>query len=93
MRTIERATIFKRDFKRELKGQHRMSLNKDLPEILKKLANDEPLEPRHHDHNLTGNWVGFRECHIKSDLLLIYSKPDDSTLRLARLGSHSKLFG
>jgi mRNA interferase YafQ len=42
---------------------------------------------------LAGDWAGYRECHIKPDLLLIYKKPDDETLRLARLGSHSELFG
>lgn len=35
--------------------------------------------------------MGYRECHIKPDL--IYRKPDAHTLRLARLGSHSELFG
>jgi len=44
---------------------------------------------------LSGDWSGYRECHIKPDLLLllIYRKPDANTLRLARLGSHSELFG
>jgi mRNA interferase YafQ len=42
--------------------------------------------------SLSGNWAGYRECHLKPDLLLIYCKPDASTLRLARLGSHSELF-
>lgn len=93
MRAIDRATKFKRDYKRELKGKHRATLGKDLPEILVALANDEPLEPRHSDYNLTGNWVNYRECHIKPDLLLIYAKPDADTLRLVRLGSHSELFG
>ncbi len=93
MRTIDRSTKFKRDYKRELKGQHQAILGKDLPEILIALANDEPLEPRHFDHNLTGNWISFRECHVKPDLLLIYAKPDADTFRLVRLGSHSELFG
>ncbi|WP_438270874.1 type II toxin-antitoxin system YafQ family toxin [Rhodomicrobium lacus] len=43
------------------------------------------------DHALTGNWAGHRECHLKPDLLLIYDKPDDETLVLRRLGSHSDL--
>jgi len=51
------------------------------------------LEPRHRDHDLTGDWAGYRECHIKPDLLLIYRKPDSETLWLARLGSHGELFG
>ncbi len=37
--------------------------------------------------------MGYRECHIKPDLLLIYRKVDDDILRLARLDSHSKIFG
>ncbi|ENY1010430.1 type II toxin-antitoxin system YafQ family toxin [Pseudomonas aeruginosa] len=45
------------------------------------------------DHDLSGDWAGYRECHIKPDLLLIYRKSDADTLRLARLGSHSELFG
>ncbi|MGD1641148.1 type II toxin-antitoxin system YafQ family toxin [Klebsiella pneumoniae] len=48
---------------------------------------------RYRDHDLSGDWAGYRECHIKPDLLLIYRKSDADTLRLARLGSHSELFG
>jgi mRNA interferase YafQ len=61
--------------------------------VLKALAADQPLEPRHRDHDLTGDWIGYRECHIKPDLLLIYRKVSDDQLILARLGSHSELFG
>jgi mRNA interferase YafQ len=42
---------------------------------------------------LTGDWAGYRECHLKPDLLLIYRKIGEETLTLARLGSHSELFG
>jgi mRNA interferase YafQ len=93
MRTIERASAFKRDYKRERKSKHRTTLDADLKPILTKLVNDSPLEPLHRDHDLTGNWVGYRECHIKPDLLLIYRLTNNDMLRLARLGSHSKLFG
>jgi mRNA interferase YafQ len=51
------------------------------------------LPENNRDHALSGDWAGYRECHIKPDLLLIYRKPDPDTLRLARLGSHSELFG
>ncbi|MGA9070320.1 MAG: type II toxin-antitoxin system YafQ family toxin [Terracidiphilus sp.] len=57
------------------------------------LANDQPLEQRLRDHDLSGDWSGYRECHVKPDLLLIYRKAEDNSLRLARLGSHSELFG
>lgn len=50
------------------------------------------LPEKNLDHGLSGEWNGYRECHIKPDLLLIYKKPDQFTLRLARLGSHSELF-
>ncbi|HLB56220.1 MAG TPA: type II toxin-antitoxin system YafQ family toxin [Coxiellaceae bacterium] len=92
MRTIERSTIFKRDYKRELKGRHRSTLDNDLHAVLEKLISDTPLPARYRDHNLSGDWVGYRECHIKPDLLLIYRNTENDVLRLARLGSHSLLF-
>ena len=61
--------------------------------VLVALANDLTLDSRHRDHDLSGDLGGYRECHVKPDLLLIYRKPDANTLRLARLGSHSELFG
>ena len=57
------------------------------------LLSDKVLPEHNRDHALSGDWMGYRECHIKPDLLLIYRKPDADTLRLARLGSHSELFG
>ena len=92
MLTIDRANAFRRDYKREAKGQHRAALEDELVDVLKALVNGKALETRHRDHELTGEWAGYRECHIKPDLLLIYKTPDPYTLRLARLGSHSELF-
>jgi mRNA interferase YafQ len=91
MRTIERTGKFKRDFKRELKGQYGKTLNTELPALLRDLAEDRPLDPRHRDHALTGEWKDHRDCHVRPDLVLIYRKPDDDTLELVRLGSHSEL--
>jgi mRNA interferase YafQ len=91
MRTIERHGKFKRDWKRESKGAHRSSLEADFIKILTLLATDQPLDPRYRDHALTGNWKDHRDCHIKPDLVLIYRKPDDTTLQLVRLGSHAEL--
>lgn len=93
MRTIDRSSAFKRDYKREAKGQHRATLEDALKLVLLALATDRPLAARYRDHDLSGDWAGYRECHIKPDLLLIYRKSDSDTLRLARLGSHSELFG
>ena len=91
MRTIERTTKFKRDFRRELKGRHRATVDGDMIAVLQLLAFDKPLDERYRDHALSGNWAGQRDCHIRPDLVLIYKKPDEDTLRLARLGSHSEL--
>jgi mRNA interferase YafQ len=91
MRTIEWTTQFKRDFKRESKGQYRATLDDDLFTIVERLANDQALDARYHDHSLSGNWKDHRDCHIKPDLVLIYQKPDTKTIRLVRLGSHSEL--
>ncbi len=91
MRTIEWTSQFKRDYKREGKGQHRATLDVDLFPVVDTLANDQLLEPRYRDHALTGEWKDYRDCHIKPDLVLIYQKPDDDTMRLVRLGSHSEL--
>lgn len=91
MRTIERTGQFRRDYKREAKGQYRATLDAELVPVLTALAEDRPLEPRHRDHALTGDWNDHRDCHVKPDLVLIYQKPDATTLRLVRLGSHSEL--
>ena len=91
MRKIERTGQFRRDYKRAARGQHRVSLDTSLVPVLVALVNDEPLEPKHHDHALSGDWKDHRDCHVKPDLVLIYQKPDPDTLRLVRLGTHSEL--
>ncbi len=91
MRTIRRTGAFKRDYKREKKGRHRKTLDDDLLAAVSRLAADKPLPQRYRDHRLAGEWKDHRDCHIKPDLVLIYRKPDDETLDLVRLGSHSEL--
>jgi mRNA interferase YafQ len=91
MREIERTTQFKRDFKREMKIRHRATLETTLAGVLRDLAADIPLAEKHRDHSLSGKWSGFRDCHVKPDLVLVYEKPDEETLRLVPLGSHSEL--
>ena len=92
MRTIERTSQFKRDCRRgESRGRHRTYLDASLALMVEALANDQPLEPRHHDHALSGEWGDHRDCHVKLDLVLIYQTPGADTLRLVRLGSHVEL--
>lgn len=91
MRRIERTAQFKRDYKREAKGQYRATLDAELLPVMQSLVCNQPLEPRHQDHALTGQWKDHRDCHIKPDLVLIYRRPDEEVLQLVRLGSHSEL--
>lgn len=91
MRSLERTTRFKRDYKREQKSDP--DIGRLLSAVLTLLASDEPLPERLSDHPLSGEWKGFRDCHIKPDLVLIYQKRGHDVLSLARLGSHSELFG
>jgi mRNA interferase YafQ len=91
MRTIEETTRFRRDYKREKRGQHRRRLDALLTEVIDMLAADTPLPPRYQDHPLAGDWSDHRDCHVRPDLILIYRKPDADTLQLVRLGSHSEL--
>ncbi len=49
------------------------------------------LEVKYVDHSLSGNWNGFRDCHVKPDLVLIY-RAHETTLQLARIGSHNDVF-
>ncbi|HEV2363030.1 MAG TPA: type II toxin-antitoxin system YafQ family toxin [Caulobacteraceae bacterium] len=91
MRRIERTGRFKRDYQRELRGPHGKLLEKTLRSVLEALTMGDTLDARYRDHPLTGEWAGFRDCHIRPDLVLIYEKPDDQVLRLMRLGSRSEL--
>lgn len=89
MRTIERTSAFKKDYKRIKANPRHRNIDALLESALKLLADDVPFLT---DHSLIGEWKDHRECHLKPDLLLIYTKPDTATLRLVRFGTHSDLF-
>jgi mRNA interferase YafQ len=91
MREIKYTTRFRRDYRREKSAQHGKKLDALLMEVVNLLANDTPLPHRNFDHPLSGEWSDHRDCHIRSDLILIYREPDSGTLELVRLGSHSEL--
>ena len=81
---------FKKDLKIIAKRGYDLML---LDGIVEKLANHIPLEEKYRDHSLTGNYKGFRECHIQSDWLLIYRiNETEVMLMLSRTGTHSDLF-
>jgi mRNA interferase YafQ len=91
LRDIERTTKFKKDFKREMRSDARVS--NLLVAALELLVTDAALPERLRDHALSGDWDNCRDCHLKPDLVLIYEKVDDDLLRLVCSGSHSELFG
>lgn len=91
MRIVRYTSRFRRDYKREQSGRHSKRLDAGLMEAVTMLSKDEPLPRPYFDHPLGGEWSDHRDCHIRSDLILIYRKPDATSLELVRLGSHSEL--
>ena len=87
---IKLSTQFKKDYKLIKKRGIDISL---LKEVVALLANGEKLEEKYRDHSLTGDYNGFRECHIQPDWLLVYKIQNDVlVLTLSRTGTHSDLF-
>ena len=91
MRRISRTNQFKRDYKRESRGQYRLILDELLTDVSTCLVSDTVLPPQYRDHALVGNWSDCRDCHLKPDLVLIYQITNND-ITLIRLGSHAELF-
>lgn len=79
-------------FKRDLRQQQKRGKNMaKLKAVVELLIAGEPLSPKNRDHALTGNWTGWRDCHVEPDWLLIYKiLPEE--LVLGRTGTHADLF-
>lgn len=88
MLNVRYSTQFKKDFKACVKRKYRMPL---LQQVIDTLRIPAPLPPKNRDHNLSGNYSGYRECHIEPDWLLIYKQTDEE-LKLDRTGTHADLF-
>lgn len=90
MYQVKFTSAFKKSYKRIKKRGLDISL---LDEVIEKLRLGQTLEEKYRDHELKGNFGGFRESHIKPDWLLIYLIEDDIlTLTLVDTGSHADLF-
>ena len=88
---VKFTTQFKKDYKLAMKRGLKMNF---LEDIVEKLSMGEVLPDKNKDHALTGNWIGFRECHIQPDWLLVYRLENDVlVLTLTRTGTHSDLCG
>ena len=80
---------FKKDWKRCQKTQLPMD---ELQDVMERLIKRVPLEPKHKDHQLSGNNKDFRECHVRPDWLLAYMIQGNE-ITFTRTGSHAELFG
>ena len=81
---------FKRDYKRIKKRKFNIA---ELQAVVTMLAEGKTLPESYRDHTLIGSYHNARECHIRSDWLLIYSISNETlVLELMRTGSHSDLF-
>ena len=90
MLTIKYHSAFKRDYKRVVRRGYDTKL---LVRVIQLLAEQKPLPKKYKDHDLSGDYAGYRECHITPDWLLIYEvREDELILCLTRTGTHSDLF-
>ena len=81
---------FKKDYKLMLKRGAKPAA---LELVVDMLRNRQLLPEKYRDHELAGDYAGFRECHVQPDWLLVYRIEEDVLiLTLARTGTHSDLF-
>ena len=86
--------VYSAKFKKDLKRyQNRTSKIKSLQGILAHLMENGRVPIEHRPHKLHGPYEGCMECHVESDLLLIWMDEATNTIKLLRLGTHHELFG
>ncbi len=91
MLEVVQSKQFKKSFKRI--RSHKNFKENVFHFVIDELRNDRQLEAKYKDHQLVGDHIGQRECHVQNDILLIYEKRKDVlVLLLADIGSHSELF-
>lgn len=87
---VKYSSRFKKGLRLAVKRGLNLSL---LEEVVEKLKARIPLDAKYRDYSLSGNYKGYRECHIQPDWLLIYLIEDDMlTLTLVDTGTHADLF-
>lgn len=90
MRQIKSVRQFKKDFKR-VKGDIQFDQD-EFQRCIELIRNFSTLDPKYEDHPLKGDYKGFRAFHLSPDIVVIYFI-DKQEIILARIGSHSNLFG
>ena len=90
MLTIRYYSAFKKDYRRAVRRGYDIHL---LEKVIRLLAEQKSLPQKYKDHDLLGDYTGYRECHITPDWFLIYRIDREGlTLVLTRTGTHSDLF-
>jgi len=93
MYSIRKTKIFRKSYRKLKSSGLKQSVFNDLKYIIRILSSGKSLSKIYYDHELVGDYLGYRECHIKGDLLLIYRIDKNILiLILADIGSHSELF-
>jgi len=88
-----RQAKFTTSFKKDLKCQKKRGKSREKIEIaINYICIDGDVPTEYLPHNLSGNWKGYRECHIEPDWLLIYTVENDKLATFYRTGTHSDLF-
>lgn len=88
MLNIRTTKKYNQDLRRCAKRGYNIRLMADIVNILRIPA---LLPQQNRDHKLSGNFSGYRECHVESDWILVYRYVDGS-LELSRTGTHSDIF-
>ena len=91
MYEIKYSSRYKKNYKRI---ESNTTLVEELNTVVSLLiANDNPLPAKYRDHQLTGKYATFRECHVRPDWLLVYQKnKTELILLLIETGTHSQIF-
>ena len=80
-------------FVRDAKQMKKRGKDSDkLRAMMSRLMNEIPLDEKHRDHKLKGEWEGCKDCHIEPDWLLLYYI-EGETIYFERTGTHSDIFG
>jgi mRNA interferase YafQ len=89
-----RTPIYTKKFQKELEKCRKRGWNTDeIKQVMTTLISDIPLDNRHRNHLLSGDYEGYWDCHIRPDWLLLYKLDDrDNTIVFARIGTHCDLF-
>lgn len=92
MYSVQPTRRYQRSLKRLVKSGRFSVVEVDA--VINALRAGQPLATHYRNHPLRGEYAGCFECHIKSNLLLIYELDEAAKiLTIIDIGSHSDLFG